>query len=93
MNTTFCKKCGINPVVHGTSAWNDVLCTNCTAEFDERVLDLSIKRSFGLPDWPFICECRQIGWHFHIAPEIVSDYVIEISTSEITSDDIDGVEE
>ena len=87
MNTNFCKKCGVNPVVHGTSAWNDVLCTNCADEYDEMVLDLSIKRAFGLPDWPFIRECKHIGWHFHIAPEIVSDYVGDISTSEITSND------
>lgn len=93
MNTTFCRKCGINPFVHGTSAWDDMLCKNCIAEFDERVLDLSIKRSFGLPDWPFIRECKLIGWDFHIASEIVSDYVIDISTSKITSDDIAGIEE
>ena len=78
MDTTFCRKCGINPVVHGTAAWDDVLCTNCTAEFDERVLDLSIKRSFGLPDWPFIFECKQIGLAFHIDSEIVREDVIEI---------------
>jgi len=78
MDNNCCRKCGKNPVVHGIAAWNDGLCPNCSAEFDERVLDLSIKRMFGLSDWQFFLECKLLGWHFNIDPEIVREYVIEI---------------
>ena len=77
MENNICKKCK-TPIDARIAEKNDGLCEKCSAEFDERVLDLSIKRSFGLPDWPFNLECKQIGWHFHIAPEIVRDYVVEI---------------
>lgn len=79
MNNNCCRKCGKNPVVHGIAAWHDLLCSDCAAEFDDCVLDLSIKRSFGLPDWPFILECKLIGWHFRIDSEIVRDYVVKIA--------------
>ena len=77
MENIICKKCG-NPVDTRFSEQNDGLCQNCAAKYDDCVLDLSIKRTFGLPDWPFFFECKQIGWAFHIAPEIVRDYVVEI---------------
>jgi len=77
MENFICKKCKTT-IDAGTAERNDGLCEKCSAEFDERVLDLSIKRSFGLPDWPFIFECKQIGLAFHIDSEIVREDVIEI---------------
>lgn len=77
MENIICKKCE-TLIDAGTAERNDGLCENCSAEFDDYVLDLSIERTFGLPDWPFILDCRLIGRCFHIAPENVSNDVVEI---------------
>ena len=77
MENCFCKICG-SPIDAGTAEKNDGLCENCSADFDDCVLDLSIERTFGLPDWPFLLNCKQIGCAFHIAPDNVSDDVVEI---------------
>ena len=77
MENIFCKKCN-TPIDAGTAEKNDGLCDNCSAEYNDYVLDLSIGRTFGLPDWPFFLDCKQIGWAFHIDSEIVREDVIEI---------------
>lgn len=77
MENIICKKCK-TPIDAGIAERNDGLCECCSAKYDECVLDLSIQRMFGLPDWPFFFECKQIGWAFHIDSEIVREDVIEI---------------
>ena len=86
MENIICKKCK-TPIDAGTAEKNDGLCDNCSAEYDDYVLDLSIGRTFGLPDWPFFFECKQIGWDFHIAPDNVSDDVVEIEEYDEFDDD------
>ena len=86
MENCFCKICG-SPVDVGFAERNDGLCECCSAKYDECVLDLSIQRMFGLPDWPFIFDCKQIGWHFNIDPENVREDVIEIEEYDEFDDD------
>ena len=84
---SFCRRCGKNLGADVILTWNDGLCSECAAEFEERVLDLSVANQIeSLSDMEYSYWCFSIGLDFLIDSEIVSDCVAEISTSENEND-------
>lgn len=94
MNNNYCRRCWKDLGADEILTWNDGLCPECAAEFEECVLDISIANQIeSLSDFDLFLRCFDVGFEFYVATEIVRDCVAEITTSEIERDYNPEIEE